>query len=232
MQTASPLKRRLRSFAAAGLAAAALLCGAAAPAGAQSIEELLRERERALRETPAPSEGEAAGGDRAAAPAPKLSPEEALEQAYRDLASEEAPIWRAAERKIVKAWSHSGSDSMDFLLKRGRDAISEKKFDAAIEHLTNLVNLAPDFAEGWSARATAHFHNGEAGAALADLAEAVAREPRHYTAYIGLGVIFEQLGEKQRAAQAYRKALAIHPNLETARKAIDRLSPDAEGRPI
>ncbi|MEL6978444.1 MAG: hypothetical protein AAGM38_07175 [Pseudomonadota bacterium] len=165
-------------------------------------------------------------------PAPKLSPEEALEQAYADLKSEEEPIWRAAEEKVTKSWSQSGSDSMDLLLERGRTAMQREDWAAATEHLTDLVNLAPAFAEGWNMRASAYFHQEETGAALADLANAIALEPRHFSAYSGLGVLFEQIGDPRRALAAHREALAIHPNLENSLNAVRRLAPTADGRPI
>ena len=43
-------------------------------------------------------------------------------------------------------WSKSGSPAMDLLLKRGRDAMNAGQPGLAIEHLTALIDHAPDFA--------------------------------------------------------------------------------------
>ena len=59
------------------------------------------------------------------------------------------------EQEIWIEWSKSGSAAMDLLLERGRRAMSEGQLDLAVEHFTALIDHAPDFAEGWNARATA-----------------------------------------------------------------------------
>ena len=58
-------------------------------------------------------------------------------------------------REIEREWAQSGSTSLDMLLRRGREALEEEQPDIAIEHFTALIDHAPDFAEGWHARATA-----------------------------------------------------------------------------
>ncbi|MEM9725248.1 MAG: tetratricopeptide repeat protein, partial [Pseudomonadota bacterium] len=161
----------------------------------------------------------------------RLSAAEELELAYENLRSDEPAVWRAAERRITRAWLKSGSDSMDLLMERGRMAVERENWEAAIDHLTDLVNLAPDYAEGWNARANVFFKQDKIGAALADLAETIARDPRHFNAFASLGVIFERLDDAPRALAAYRAALEIHPNQETAQKGVARLAATAEGRP-
>ena len=58
------------------------------------------------------------------------------------------------ERELELIWGNSGSPAMDLLLKRGRDALEDEDNTRAIEHLSALTDHAPDFAEGWHARAT------------------------------------------------------------------------------
>ncbi|MCC5763557.1 hypothetical protein LH496_28225, partial [Klebsiella pneumoniae] len=65
---------------------------------------------------------------------------------FRQLAEAEDEGWRAAESDILRAWSRSGSASMDLLLKRGEAALDAGDPDAAIGHLTALTDHAPDFA--------------------------------------------------------------------------------------
>ncbi|MEL6278128.1 MAG: tetratricopeptide repeat protein [Pseudomonadota bacterium] len=158
------------------------------------------------------------------------SQEQILSDAFDGLKSTDEAIWRKAEQDIEKSWSRSGSDSMDLLLKRGREAMTREETDKAIKHFTDLVRLAPDFAEGWNARATAHFLKGDLGASLADIAETLALEPRHFGALTGLGTILERLGDQENAIAAFRDALELHPHLEGPREAIERLAPTADGR--
>lgn len=155
-----------------------------------------------------------------------------LDAAFADLRSEEEAVWREAEETILELQSRSGSASFDLLLSRGRSAVERQDLDAAVEHLTDLVNLEPNFAEGWHARAVAHYLNGDIGPALDDLADALAREPRHFTALAGLATVLEELGDVDRALDAYRLAKELHPNLAGVDDAIDRLASDVDGVPI
>ncbi len=136
------------------------------------------------------------------------------------------------DRQLRAIWSNSGSAAMDLLLQRGRDALETEDTAAAIEHLTALTDHAPDFAEGWHARASAYFQADLYGPALADLERALALNPNNYNAIFGVGAILEIFGDTQGAYAAYRRVLAIHPNHEEVRKALDRLRPEVEGTPL
>ena len=100
---------------------------------------------------------------------------------------------------------------------------------AAIEHFTALTDHAPDFAEGWNARATAYFQAGELGPSVNDIAQTLTLNPRHFGALSGLGMIFEQLEQPEKALEAYEAALAIHPHLEGVIEAVERLEAETAG---
>lgn len=146
-----------------------------------------------------------------------------------DLKREDNPGWKRVERQIQAEWSKSGSVSLDLLLTRGRNALQEDDIPAAIEHLTALTDHAPDFAEGFSTRATAWFKAGLYGAAMQDLSRALALNPNHYGALSGVATILAETGDKERAIRAYEAALAIHPHLEQVRQSLDRLRQDLAG---
>ncbi len=135
-------------------------------------------------------------------------------------------------REIELEWSKSGSAAMDLLLRRGREALKEGEYPLAIEHLTALTDHAPQFAEGYHARAEAYFRANLYGPALDDLETTLALNPHHFDAIFGLGVMFQEFGDLRRAAKLYRRVLAIHPNHENASKALDRLRRDGIGREL
>ena len=136
------------------------------------------------------------------------------------------------ERQIWREWSKSGSSAMDLLLQRGRDAMSVGETGAAIEHFTALIDHAPDFAEGWNARATAYFQAGLYGPSVADIAQVLRLNPRHFGALTGFARILEETGKIDQALQVYEAALAIHPHLEGVREAVERLQQDAAGQEL
>jgi tetratricopeptide (TPR) repeat protein len=143
----------------------------------------------------------------------------------------EAESWRI-EQEIWIEWSKSGSPAMDLLLQRGRDAMEAGDIKTAIDHFTALIDHAPDFAEGYNARATAYFQSGEFGPSVADIAKALTLNPRHFGAMAGFGMILEETGQPDRALTVYRAALAIHPHLAGVLQAVERLKTEAHGRDL
>lgn len=129
-------------------------------------------------------------------------------------------------------WSKSGSASMDLLLKRGQDALAAGDPQTAIEHLTALIDHAPDFPEGYNERATAYFQIGQLGLSIADIAKTLALNPRHFGALSGLGMIFEQLNEPDKALEAYREALKINPHMKDVQDAVKRLDAQLGGQEL
>ena len=127
-------------------------------------------------------------------------------------------------------WSKSGSPAMDLLLKRGRDALAAGQPDLAIQHFTALIDHAPDFAEGYNARATAYYQRGDLGPSVSDIARALTLNPRHFGALAGLGAIFEQLDEPAKALEVYKAALAINPHMPDIKDAVERLETSLGGQ--
>ena len=158
--------------------------------------------------------------------------EERLDQLFASLEEADETSWKQIENKIWSEWSESGSPAMDLLLQRGREAMEDEDLDAAIEHLTALIENAPDFAEGWNARATAYYGAGLVGPALSDIARTLELEPRHFGALSGLGRILEETGHESSALDAYREALSIHPHRPSLIRAVERLELELQGKSI
>lgn len=139
---------------------------------------------------------------------------------------------RQIEREIWIEWAKSGSPAMDLLLQRGRDALEAGDNEAAIAHLTALVDHAPDFAEGYNARATAYYNAGLLGPSVADIGKTLELNPRHFGALTGLAMIFEELRKPDKALEVYRKVLEIDPHAEGVADAITRLTAETQGKDL
>jgi tetratricopeptide (TPR) repeat protein len=163
---------------------------------------------------------------------PAAAEDAAIDDLFARLKEADERAARRVEREIWNAWSKSGSAAADLMLQRGRDAMREGKVDAAIEHLTALVDHAPDFAEGWNARATAYYQAGLFGPSVADIAQVLRLEPRHFGALAGFGAILEATDRDKEALEVYRAALAIHPHLTGVRDAVARLEGELSGQDL
>ena len=60
----------------------------------------------------------------------------------------------------------------------------------------------------------------------------LAREPRHFGALVGLGLIMQELGEDKRALEIFRRAVEVYPLLPRIPERIKELSEKVEGRAI
>ena len=174
-------------------------------------------------------------GQPAEPPAPPTPADRAkrLGQLYDRLSG--ASDSKAAEPVIVaiqQAWQSSGSDTVDLLLSRAAEFAKEADLDLAMEILNAAVEIAPENAEAWHQRAVIYFMREDYQNALADLRRALSRDERHFGALNNLGVVFEAMGEKKEALQAYRKALKVNPFIDSARESEEELSREVEGQGI
>jgi tetratricopeptide (TPR) repeat protein len=165
----------------------------------------------------------------AGAGSPVFAQAKTMDELFAELAEPGNPEWRRAESDIQREWSKSGSPALDLLLKRGEDAMEAGDTAAAIEHLTALTDQAPDFAEGWNARATAYFRAGYYGPAISDIERVLALEPRHFGALAGLGMILAEIGDTSDAIKAFRAAHEIHPNQPDLSETLESLETSLKG---
>ncbi len=136
------------------------------------------------------------------------------------------------EAEILKRLHASGSATTDLLLGWAIEAMDKKRYADALDILDQVTLLDPDFAEGWNKRATVHFLMKDYGKSIADIQHTLALEPRHFGALSGLGMILRDIGEDRMAAEAFRKALAVHPQLKNAREALESLEKKIAGEQI
>jgi len=136
------------------------------------------------------------------------------------------------EARIWAIWLRTPSDTAALLMVRAKAAVDAKQNDIAIKLLDSVIKLRPDYTEAWNRRATLYYMQDDYGRALADIQQVLIREPRHFGALTGLGMIMEELGDEKRALDTYRKALAINPHLDKVPERVRKLSEKIEGRNI
>ena len=129
-------------------------------------------------------------------------------------------IRRIAEDAIWKVWGRSGNSSHDRLYQFGVRQMQSGELSEAVGSFTTLVQLAPDFAEAWNKRATLYFMLGENDLSIADCEEVLSREPNHFGALSGYGLLMLRQGDYQRALGYFEKALTANPNMPGVQRNI------------
>jgi tetratricopeptide (TPR) repeat protein len=139
---------------------------------------------------------------------------------------------KAVADAIERLWLNSGSDTIDLLMERSMKAVSDKNLELALTLLNYVVELAPDFTEGWNRRAYVHYMQSEIDLALGDLRRALALDPNHFKALDGFAQILREIGQKKPALKAFKQLLDVHPYWSGAQEAVDELAREVEGQGI
>jgi tetratricopeptide (TPR) repeat protein len=128
-----------------------------------------------------------------------------------------------AEQALWEIWSRSGNQEIDRLFTSGTHAMTEGRWGDAAAAFTRIIERDPDFAEGWNKRATAYFLMGDYTKSLADCDEVMKRNPYHYGALSGYGMIYMRLDQPARALEYFERALRVNPNMETVQNTVELL---------
>jgi tetratricopeptide (TPR) repeat protein len=120
----------------------------------------------------------------------------------RDIADQIWWIWTAPQNDEISAKMR---EAMSY-----RSAYDLEKAKTILEQMTEDY---PDYAESWNQLATLSYMEGEFEQSLIQIAETLAREPRHFGALAGRCLVYLKLDDRERALQSIIEALEIHPYL-------------------
>lgn len=159
--------------------------------------------------------------------------EKTLSDLYALLATaDDEDTAKAITDAIERVWLHSGSATVDLLMERSIKAMSEKNTDLALKLLDYVVELAPDYTEGWNRRAYVYFVRNDIERALGDLRRTLALDPHHFKALDGFGQIMREIGQKKAALRAFKELLDVHPYWSGAKQAVEELEREVDGQGI
>jgi tetratricopeptide (TPR) repeat protein len=130
---------------------------------------------------------------------------------------------QSLEAAIWEQWIVVPDPGQRELMLQGIAEMQQRQLKQSVETFTKLIEVAPDLSEAWNKRATAHWLLGNFPASLSDICETVKREPRHFGAYSGLGMIRAEMGEYPRAVAAFELARKHNPHIVGIDDEIDRL---------
>lgn len=136
------------------------------------------------------------------------------------------------ETEIWSIWTVSDDAEVNRLMAEGISAMNLMDPKTALKDFTRVVEIAPDFAEGWNKRATLFYLLGQFDASMEDIDRTLELEPRHFGALSGLGLIQMMLEHDEQAVDAFERALSIHPQMTGPRANIEVLKERIKAKSI
>ena len=135
--------------------------------------------------------------------------------------------------QIWAIWSeHRDDERLTQKLLLGTAQMNAGNLREAEKTFTNIIDADPTFAEAWNKRATVYFLMGAFTQSKRDIAQTIIKEPRHFGALSGLGLVETHLGNYAAALKAYEQAAALHPYLEGYEEITNALKKLMVGNPI
>ncbi len=149
-----------------------------------------------------------------------MSDVSALVRALRD---PDEVVRALVEHSLWEVWSRSGDPEVDDLFQIGLEQMNQRNAPAAIATFSEIIKKKPEFAEGWNKRATLYYLIGEYDKSLADCEEVIRRNPVHFGALSGFGMIYLKQGKPEKALDYWERALQVNPNLGQVEAAVEQL---------
>ena len=150
-----------------------------------------------------------------------------LAKALRDA---DAEVRERAQAALWAIWQRSGDPEVDRLLQRGIVLMEQGRYPDAVVVFGEVIARAPGFAEGWNKRATVYYLMGDDDRSLADCEEVIRRNPIHFGALSGFGLLYLRKGELERAAEYFERALGANPNLAQVAAVLEQIREVLEQR--
>lgn len=139
---------------------------------------------------------------------------EKLEKLYVELKqSKTESAARAIENRIWQNWILGPNKEATNLLAKAMERRRAYDFSGSLKILNKLVEITPNWAEGWNQRAFVHFLREEFDKSLEDADRAIKLEPNHFGALAGKAQILMSQGRTKLGQKALRKAIKLHPFL-------------------
>jgi tetratricopeptide (TPR) repeat protein len=136
------------------------------------------------------------------------------------LSDDNAHVRELAGLAMWQIWGRSGDRAIDALFEQGVEQMQAADLQRALATFTTIILRKPGFAEGWNKRATIHFLLGNNELSMQDCDEVLKRNRNHFGALSGMGQIYLNLGDPDRALEHFVRALKVNPNLPGVIEAV------------
>jgi tetratricopeptide (TPR) repeat protein len=133
-----------------------------------------------------------------------------------------------AEQAVWGIWMRTDDPAADPLFQTGIQLLIEDHPAQALENFNQVIALKPEFAEAWNRRGDTYQFMGDEERALADYDQVLRLNPYHFGTLESCGQIWLERSNYRKAAEYFRRALEINPNLWNVAEILQRLEKSLE----
>jgi tetratricopeptide (TPR) repeat protein len=126
--------------------------------------------------------------------------------------------------EIWKEWMKIDDPEIEKIMNSIPYLFQTQKYDDAIKALDYVIEINPNYSEGYNKRATFYFMMGEYEKSMQDIETTLLLEPRHFGALDGMSRILIFFGKFNQALQVYDEMKKIMPNDISLDMKIDKLN--------
>jgi len=136
------------------------------------------------------------------------------------------------EQRLIAAWHDQATPAVQILIEQAARKAAAAHAKDALADADAAIVLQPDLADLRRRRAELRYATGDEQGAIADLAQALSREPRLIPAWASLSLFAEARHDPKRALAAWQKVLELDPKTAHAATRLEMLQRKVNGQPI
>ena len=136
-------------------------------------------------------------------------------------------------KKIWLLWLDGYNDKKNKLkIVLALELFNSGDLEKADKAFSEIIKLEPEYVEGWNKRATLKFLLGDFLGSLEDIDEVLKRQPRHFGAISGSGLIHMHNKNFAEAYESYKKLFEIDPLNEDSKRFLPMLENKLFGKSL
>lgn len=133
-------------------------------------------------------------------------------------------VRETSAQALWQVWHRSGDARVDERLQAGIEAMNRRALGEAVNVFSEVIDMAPDFAEGYNKRATVYYMQERYEESLEDCDKTLALNPIHFGALSGSGLVYLGLRDPVKALEFFKRAIAVNPNMPQVKQYIEDLT--------
>ena len=133
-------------------------------------------------------------------------------------------VRETSAQALWQVWHRSGDVAVDERLHAGIEAMNRRALDEAVEIFNEVIDMAPDFAEGYNKRATVYYMQERYEESLEDCLKTLDMNSIHFGALSGSGLVYLGLRKPVKALELFKRAIAVNPNMPSVIKNIEDIT--------